>query len=345
MKTLSLPSLLCVVLSACAAAPFSPAQDAPDESGAPTRQLDATEANASSAKQEAAPKGKEGKDALDQPGPIELETVVSARWAIPLGALVNLKNPVARAARLPEKNTPIVLVVHVLRHPQKGTFIVDTGVTKAWTQPGGDREVVGTLANTLLSGITPVTTLSEILAKEKKPLAGVFFTHMHIDHVLGLPEIPLSTPLYAGRGELEVTQGSVTSAANDLLLKRTFDQLVAGHDLHFWDYQGKPAFENIAQSIDVFGDGSLMALHVPGHTEGSTAFFVRTTSGPVLLTGDCSHTIWGWEHKVEPGLLSEDIEENADSLAALEAFVEKHPKIRVLVGHETDGKGTGVEPK
>jgi hypothetical protein len=27
----------------------------------------------------------------------------------------------------------------------------------------------------------------------------------------------------------------------------------------------------------------------------------RTTTGPVLLTGDTCHTRWGWDNSVEPG--------------------------------------------
>jgi glyoxylase-like metal-dependent hydrolase (beta-lactamase superfamily II) len=315
-------------MTACSPAAYSSADENPD--AAATTTIAKVDAGASAVP---APS-----KAVDAPGPIELETIVSARWAIPLGGLVNLQNPVARVAGLTNEVTPIVLVVHVLRHPTRGLFIVDTGVTR-------QRLEAGLLTGTLLSGVTPVTPLADILAREGKPLAGVLFTHMHIDHVLGLPEIPLSTPLFAGRGELEVTKGSTTSALNEALLGKTFDQLVRGHDLRFWDFESAPAFENVKNAIDVFDDGSLFALHVPGHTEGSVAFFVRTTKGPVLLTGDCSHTIWGWEKSVEPGILSEDLNENVESLHVLEKLAAAHPTIRVLVGHETDGVGTGVHPK
>src|SRR5205809_3699659 len=57
---------------------------------------------------------------LDAPGPIEIETVVSARWAVPSAGLVNLAHPTARAARLGNETIPIVLSVHVVRHPTRG---------------------------------------------------------------------------------------------------------------------------------------------------------------------------------------------------------------------------------
>ena len=86
--------------------------------------------------------------------------------------------------------------------------------------------------------------------------------------------------------------------------------------------------------IDVFGDGSLWALYVPGHTPGSTAFLARTPNGPVLMTGDTCHTRWGWEHDVEPGSFTADHEANARNLARLRRLAAEHPTIDVRLGHQ-----------
>jgi N-acyl homoserine lactone hydrolase len=73
---------------------------------------------------------------------------------------------------------------------------------------------------------------------------------------------------------------------------------------------------------------------VPGHTQGSTAYLVRSTHGPVLLTGDTSHTRWGWEHGVEPGTATVDGARNRASLLQLKALVARHPRIEVRLGHQ-----------
>gem|GEM_PF-5920498 len=44
-----------------------------------------------------------------------------------------------------------------------------------------------------------------------------------------------------------------------------------------------------------------------------------------------------------PAASAEDHAQNAPSLAALRGFVAAHPDVRVFVGHETDGVGTGVD--
>ena len=87
--------------------------------------------------------------------------------------------------------------------------------------------------------------------------------------------------------------------------------------------------------LDVFGDGTLWALHVPGHTPGSTAYLTRSPQGPVLFTGDACHTSWGWEHGVEPGTFSSDRPRSKASLLALRELVKRHPSIDIRLGHQS----------
>jgi glyoxylase-like metal-dependent hydrolase (beta-lactamase superfamily II) len=111
---------------------------------------------------------------------------------------------------------------------------------------------------------------------------------------------------------------------------RFFDGRPALQELQFTkDPDGK--FEGV---IDVFGDGSFFAIFSPGHTAGSLAFVARTTTGPVLLTGDTCHTRWGWEHGVEPGSYTFDRESERKNLLALKALSERHPNMIVKLGHQ-----------
>src|SRR5688572_26561313 len=246
---------------------------------------------------------------LDANGPIELESVVSARWSVPSAGLVNLNHPTARAAGLRNESTPIVLSVHVLRHPTKGVFVVDTGVPRSWVN-GAKANVEGLVVAKILEDVQAVEPLADIIARQRAPLAGVFFTHMHIDHVLGLPDVAKGTPVFAGPDEMDIR------LSERAVLGRTFDRLLEGHDLRSFDVAkarplgaarvARAGFGAEPRGIDVFGDGSFFALHVPGHTHGSMAYVVRTTTGPLLLAGDSSHTIWGWEHDVEPGFFTND---------------------------------------
>jgi glyoxylase-like metal-dependent hydrolase (beta-lactamase superfamily II) len=265
---------------------------------------------------------------LDQPGPIELESIDSADWEAPLSGLLSLDHPTAKTARLVERPEPIQVVLHVIRHPARGTFIVDTGVERAVHDP--ERAATrGLVANVMkVEEKLVVRTDLATWLERSGPLAGVFLTHLHLDHVMGLPDVPPATPLYAGPGE------TTPRSLQNIAMRASYGRLLRGHaPLGEWRFEPDAAgrFDGV---VDVFGDGSLWALWVPGHTPGSTAFLVRTVRGPVLLTGDASHTRWGWENDVEPGSYSLDPEQSAASFHKLRAFAAAHPNIEVRVGHQ-----------
>ena len=74
---------------------------------------------------------------IDQPGPIEVETV-GADWEASLSGLLNLKDPKAVQAGLKKRKEPIQIYTHVVRHPTWGFFLVDTGVSRRFVQdPAG----------------------------------------------------------------------------------------------------------------------------------------------------------------------------------------------------------------
>lgn len=267
--------------------------------------------------------------AIDAPGPVVVETVVSAGWTAARSGLINLKDPRARAAGLTNGGEPIDVRFHALRHPTRGLFIVDTGVERAIRDEPSRAAFRWPLAAMLtIPKMVVRVPLGEWLAAQPEPLRGVFLTHLHPDHLTGMADVPAGTPVFAGPGE--ATAGAMVN----VLLRTSVDRAFAGKaPISEWPFvppSGGP-FEAV---VDVFGDGTTWALWVPGHTIGSTAYVVRTPAGPVLITGDASHTRWGWENGVEPGRFSRDRPRSARSLAALRTLAQEHPQLEVRVGHQ-----------
>lgn len=268
---------------------------------------------------------------LDLPGPVVVETVVSAHWAAPLSGLVNLKDP--QAAQLKDHDEPIKVFAHVLRHPVYGNFLVDTGVSAQLLNTPSEVGVNWMMQKAMnLNQMQLKKGTADIVAGLPGPLAGVFFTHLHIDHISGMPDIGAKVPLYIGTAE------STGTHAIQVFTQGPTDALLKGKStLQEWPFVmraqpwGKDGFEAV---LDVFGDGSVFAIYTPGHTDGSTAYLVRSTQGPVLLVGDTSHTQWGWDHGVEPGDFTRDHARNRDNLAKLKALVARHPGMQVRLGHQ-----------
>lgn len=266
---------------------------------------------------------------IDLPGSVQLETINSADWSVSLAGLLNLNRPAAIQAGLKNRDEPIKIFAHVLRHPQYGIYLVDTGVSQ---QLVDDPEKFGwnwfLLKVIQMKSIRIQNSTAHILDGIHDKLSGVFFTHLHSDHISGLPDIGNDTSLYIGKGE------SSTRLFMNMFTHGASNKMLEGKPaLQEWNFvtEHGEAFSGV---VDIFGDGSVFAIGVPGHTPGSTAYLVRTPSGPVLLTGDTSHTRWGWEHGVEPGDYTRDNDRNLQSLQALKALVLRHPTIEVRLGHQ-----------
>lgn len=266
---------------------------------------------------------------LDQPGPVELETIASCDWEVDRSGVINLNHPRAKEAELKDVPEPIQVFFHVIRHPTQGTFLVDTGLEKALRDDREHAAIQGLVASVLhAEKMKFLMPLGDWLAAQPEAPTGVFLTHLHLDHVSGVPDLPASVPLYTGPGE--TTGRGLLNA----VIAPNIDRALAGKGaLREWPYAGD-AGGRFTGVVDIFGDGSVWALSVPGHTHGSTAYVVRTTKGPVLLTGDASHTRWGWEHDVEPGTFSDEKPGDAASLAALRKFAAEHPNVEVRLGHQ-----------
>jgi N-acyl homoserine lactone hydrolase len=269
---------------------------------------------------------------VDVPGPIDVQTVNSADWTVPLDGLVNLKSPAAQEAHLVDHPEPIHVFAHVLHHPTFGTYLVDTGVSQQLID-----DLRGHGVSWLIRTFMPLGTMkvrngtAQILAGIPGGIQGVFFTHLHIDHISGMPDIPGSVPLYVGRGE------STGTSFQNFLVRGTTTRLLEGKAaLQEWPFHLDEGHTGlvIGDVVDIFGDGSAFAISVPGHTPGSTAYLLRTPKGPVLLTGDTSHTRWGWEHGVEPGSYTADQPTNLKSLLMLKDLAGRHPSIDVRPGHQ-----------
>ncbi len=266
---------------------------------------------------------------VDQPGPVTVETIVSAEWQVDRSGLIDLNDPKAKAAHLVDGPEPIDLFIHVIRHPEKGTFIVDSGVERAFSTDPGHALIHGWMGSMAhLDRLVVRRDMASVLAGERAPVQAVFLTHLHLDHVLGLRDVPSSVPVYVGAGD------ATDSSFMNLFERGVYDDALEGkgalREVTFTpDPDGR-----FAGVSDVFGDGSLWAIWVPGHTPGSTAFLARTPRGPVLLTGDACHTAWGWKNGVGPGTFSDDVAKSAASLRQLEQLVARHPGIEVRLGHQ-----------
>ena len=265
---------------------------------------------------------------LETPGPITYEYIQSAAWAVPLSGLLNLDHPIAQAAALANRKEPIQVGLHRLSHPSAGEIWIDTGLSQQIIDTPADFSLGPLVRRVMNFKDLEATHTAEAVVEQHGAPNQVLLTHLHMDHVFGLPALPAETAIVVGPGEMD--QRGWEGAA----LRATFNAFFTGRpDAEVLPFDPDTG-DGIAGVVDLLGDGSLYALWTPGHTPGHMSFLLRTTNGPVLITGDASHTTWGWQNGVEPGSFNVDMARSARALEDLRALAARHPQMTVYTGHQ-----------
>lgn len=158
------------------------------------------------------------------------------------------------------------------------------------------------------------TTLAEQLAElglKPQDIDIVGISHMHADHTGQAAQFP-TAKLLIGKQDFEKT---------------------AGKDDPFGPWRGSGrSVTLVTADHDIFGDGSVVALHLPGHTPDHLALLVKLASGPVLLTGDLYHSTMAREKRGVPPFNTS----REETLASMDRFekMAKELGAKVIIQHE-----------
>jgi len=166
----------------------------------------------------------------------------------------------------------------------------------------------------------PKQSLVELLGQLSIAPAQVKFvglSHSHGDHIGQASLFPQAT-LLVGKGDWDVLADA----------KATPNQAPIAPWL-----TGGSKVEPLTGDRDVFGDGSVIILNMPGHTPGHRSLLVRLKeTGNVLLTGDLSHFHENYDSNGVPNFNTD----RAATLASLDRFkqIAKNLKATVIIQHD-----------
>jgi glyoxylase-like metal-dependent hydrolase (beta-lactamase superfamily II) len=143
----------------------------------------------------------------------------------------------------------------------------------------------------------------------------VGISHYHDDHTGQAADFPGAT-LLVGAADWEAIRGRPQAAAR----------------FRPWA-EGQSRAQPLGGDHDVFGDGSVTILNLPGHTPGHRALLVRLArTGPVMLTGDLYH----FTENMRTGRMPIFNTNRADTLASMARFQEiaRNLRARIVIQHE-----------
>jgi N-acyl homoserine lactone hydrolase len=186
-----------------------------------------------------------------------------------------------------------------------------------------DTGVDGSLAGTSKDSGGYVNALNETIVTQlarinvqSSDIDFVGLSHYHFDHIGQAADFPAAT-LLVGKKDFAV-------AKNWPPAKERLAPWVAGTS----------KVMELAGDKDVFGDGRVTVLSMPGHTEGHQALLVRLASGPVLLSGDQYHFHEQVTNRAVPSFNTS----RTETLASMDRFdrIAKQLNAKVIIQHEPD---------
>ncbi len=179
-----------------------------------------------------------------------------------------------------------------------------------------------------------LTTQLKRFGLETSDIRAVFVSHFHGDHVAGLSDFP-HAKVFCARAGLEglTAQGRFTRVRRGLLSTLVPRPLDAAC---FEDLPRVPVpahLKPFSEGVDLFGDGSLIAVELPGHCPGHWGLWVDAKPD-VLFIGDAAWTLAAIRDGAPPpafttGLLG-DTAVYRDTFHKLQAL---HGKVEIIPSH------------
>ena len=211
---------------------------------------------------------------------------------------------------------------YVVVHP-RGTLVWDTGIEDAIHDEPGGRQIVEPIRFKV-----PRTLRSQLaeIGVEPASVAFLALSHLHIDHVGNIDLFPDATVLLQS-SEIAAAFGPDAEALT--YIPETFAAL------------DREKVRAIDGELDVFGDGLVTLVPLPGHTPGHQGLLVRLReTGPVVIAGDVSYSARDYAAgAVRSGNV--DLEASARSIDAVK-HLECEFGAKVWLHHDADAQ-RGIE--
>lgn len=173
-------------------------------------------------------------------------------------------------------------------HPVVGLTLIDTGYTPRVTEGrrGVFLRLYAALLRLTLSPSGQLDAFLEARGLSRSDVAAVIVTHFHADHVAGLRALPAARFLASRAAVSQLEQSSDLALVRHGIFRELLPDDFAGRLTLFDDCPRVEAPLGLGLAYDLFGDGSVLALPLPGHARGHSGVLFARLDPPLLYAAD-----------------------------------------------------------
>lgn len=222
---------------------------------------------------------------------------------------------------------------YLIEHPH-GKILVDTGWHREISPQGEYSRMAQIrhlgLAHFLLNqGVLPLgESLVEQLAHihiRPEDIDYVLLTHLHSDHASGLRELKNARKILVSEEEWQDTKAHP---------ERYVTSMWKGVDIKTFAFS-ETGQGPVGRSFDLFGDGSVEMIQIPGHTSGLAAVKITHNGKFVLLFADGGYAEKSWKEMIPPGTALDE-QQAYQSLQWIHDMSQKEECLESLANHDKE---------
>jgi N-acyl homoserine lactone hydrolase len=226
----------------------------------------------------------------------------------------------------------IPLLAWLIRHPDAGPIVVDTGLHPDAARSVSDDygRVNGLLFGALHASPRGFADQLGDLGVDPAEVQLAVMTHLHADHTSGMRLLP--------NAEFAITreEWAAASGRGAVLGGYVSSHLPPASRVRQINFRHGTGHGHFARTIDLLGDGSVRLLSTPGHSPGHMSLLVQTADqGEVLIVGDAVYTLKSLREQIKPFRMASE-RRYLDSVRQLRAYAAANPDATLVPTHDPD---------
>lgn len=240
------------------------------------------------------------------------------------------KNPLAWTGLFrPIKDQRIIpCTTYIIEHP-KGLVVIDTGFDKKVRKyPILELSPIHYQINKPIQG--EGQAVDEILASlgyKPSDIEYLVLSHLHSDHADGARQLIGAKHIVCSKDELD------GATKKDLVTFFSFlPHWRKGLPLETFEFEDT-GIGPVGKSYDLFGDGTIQLVKLPGHTAGMCGALICNNGKQLLLAADCGYTKRAYLEGIVPAVVT-NLDDFRNSLNYLKEVYEQPETLDVLVNHD-----------